>query len=82
TGALYYPVVVESGALVSMVKDGHILGTAASSGGKASVDFSGPLTAGTMYLTVTKHDRRPYESIVSVVDMPLRAYAPLGMSRY
>jgi hypothetical protein len=80
TGATSYSVGVQSGALVSLVKDGKILGTAVSAGGKATVTFSTPLTSGTVYLTVTKHNRRPYESSVDVFDMPLRSYVPLGLS--
>jgi len=82
TGATSYSVGVQSGALVSLVKDGEILGTAVSADGKAMVTFSAPLTSGTMYLTVTKHNRRPYESTIVVLDMPLRAYVPLGLSQY
>jgi hypothetical protein len=77
TGATSYTVTVQNGALVSLVKDGQILGTAVATGGKATVDFAAPLTSGTIYLTVTKHNRKPYESTISVVDMPMRAYVPL-----
>jgi hypothetical protein len=82
TGAASYSVGVQTGALISVVKDGEILGTAVSAGGRATVTLSAPLTTGTVYLTVTKHDRRPYESTVSVLDMPLRGYVPLGLSQY
>jgi len=79
TGATSYVVRVQNGALVSLVKDGQILGTAVATGGKAAVNLAAPLTSGTIYLTVTKHNRKPYESTISVVDMPMRGYVPLGM---
>jgi hypothetical protein len=82
TGGTSYTAMVQSGALVSLVKDGEILGTAVSTEGRATVTFSAPLTSGTMYLTVTKHNRRPYESTISILDMPLRGYVPLGLSQY
>jgi hypothetical protein len=82
TGATSYTVGVQSGAFISLVKDGEILGTAVSTGGRATVTFSAPLTSGNMFLTVTKHNRRPYESTISVLDMPLRSYVPLGLSQY
>jgi hypothetical protein len=76
TGATSYSVRVEDGALVSLVRDGQILGRAVSSGGKATVSLSAPITTGTIDLTVTKHDRRPYESVIYVVDLTQRRYVP------
>jgi hypothetical protein len=81
TGAMSYTVHVENGALVSLVKDGEILGTAVAVDGKAVVNFAAPLTSGTMYLTVTKHNRRPYESTIYVVDMAFQSYLPLGLNQ-
>jgi hypothetical protein len=77
TGATSYTVGVEDGALVSLVKDGQILGAAISANGGAAVSFPAPLTAGNIYLTVTKHDRRPYESGIGIMDMARRGYVPL-----
>ncbi|HJX39203.1 MAG TPA: C25 family cysteine peptidase [Anaerolineae bacterium] len=77
TGATSFTVGVEDGALVSLVKDGQILGTAISANGDAAVSFPATLTAGNMYLTVTKHDRRPYESGIEIMDMARRGYVPL-----
>ncbi len=84
TNATSYTVSVENGALVSLVKDGEILATGLSAGGIATVTMPGPLTPGTIYLTVTKHNRRPYESTIQVVteDMSFRVRVPLGMSLY
>ncbi len=76
-----YTVSVEDGALVSLVKDGEILGTAISTGGQATVTLSSPLTWGEIYLTVTKHNRRPYEATIAVVDGPLQGYLPLSMRK-
>jgi len=79
TDAASFTVSVQDGALVSLVKDGKILTTALSSGGEATFDPSSSVTPGTIYLTVTKHDRRPFESAVQVVteDMSHRGYIPL-----
>jgi hypothetical protein len=79
TDAPSYTVSVQDGALVSLVKDGEILGTALSAGGEATVTFSGLLAPGTIYLTVTKHNRRPYESTILVLTegMVPRGYLPL-----
>jgi hypothetical protein len=76
-----YTVNVEDGALVSLVKDGEIVGTAISTSGQATINFSSPLTWGPLYLTVTKHDRRPYEATIAVVDGPPRSYLPLSMRK-
>jgi hypothetical protein len=81
TGTMSYTVQVENGALVSLVKDGEILGTAVAVDGKAVVSYPAPLTSGTMYLTVTKHNRRPYEATVYVVDMAFQSYLPLGLNQ-
>ena len=77
-----YTVNVENGALVSLVKEGKILGTAISASGKATITFSSPLTWGEIYLTVTKHNRRPYEATINVVDGPLQGYLPLSVNQY
>jgi hypothetical protein len=77
-GATSYTVRVQNGAVISLVKDGDILGTAVAAGGKATVNFTAPLSSGAMYLTITKHNRRPYESTIDVMEMPYRAYLPLG----
>lgn len=79
TGATPYTVEVENGALVSLVRDGEILATAISTGGTATFTELASLTPGAVYLTVTKHDRRPYESAVLVLTpgMVPRAYLPL-----
>lgn len=51
----------EDGALVSLVKDHEILGTAVSIGGSAIVYFEKPIDAGVIIqVTVTKHNFRPY----------------------
>jgi hypothetical protein len=71
---------VEDGALVSLVKDGEILGTAVSSGGEAQVTLPSLLTPGPIDLTVTKHNRRPYQATIQAVtqDMSFRGYVPLA----
>jgi hypothetical protein len=81
TDATSFTVSVQDGALVSLVKDGKILATAVSSGGEATFSPSPSLTPGTIYLTVTKHNRRPVESTVQVVteEMSRRSYIPLSM---
>jgi len=76
SGATSYSVLVEDGALVSLVKGGQILGTAMSSDGHATVTLSAPLTSGIMDVTVTKHNRRPYESAIYVMDLTQRGYVP------
>ena len=83
TDATSYTVGVQDGALVSLVKNGEILGTALSTGGEATFSPSSSLTPGTIYLTVTKHNRRPYESTIQVVtdDMSLQSYVPLDMGQ-
>ena len=83
TDATSFTVSVQNGALVSLVKNGEILGTALSTGGEATFSLSSSLTPGTIYLTVTKHNRRPYESTIQVVtdDMSIRGYAPLVMGQ-
>jgi len=61
--------VSEDGALVSLVKNGEILGTAISSGGSATVDFDSPIdTYGAVQVTVTKHNFRPYIACAIVLD--------------
>jgi hypothetical protein len=80
TGATSYTVRVQDGALVSLVEDGNILGTAVAADGKATVNFAAPLSSGTVYLTITRHNRRPYESTIDVVGMPFRAYLPLSVA--
>jgi hypothetical protein len=82
TGATSYTVTVENGALVSLVKGDAILGTALATGGEATVNFAAPLTSGTMYLTITKHNRRPYESTIYVMDGSIQAYVPLCLRGY
>jgi hypothetical protein len=81
--AMSYTVHVETGALVSLVKDGEILGTAVAVDGEAVVSVAAPLTPGTIDLTVTKHDRRPYESTIQLVteDMSFRVRMPLGLKQ-
>jgi hypothetical protein len=60
--------VVQDSALVCLVKEGEILGTAYSSGGMAEVCFhSPPGDTGIMHLSVTKHNYIPYRETVSVV---------------
>ena len=83
TDAASYTVDVQDGALVSLVKDGEIPATALSSGGEATFSPSSSLTPGTIYLTVTKHNRRPYESTIQVVteNMSLQSYVPLVMGQ-
>ena len=78
-GATPYTVEVEDGALVSLVRDGEILATAISTGGTATFTPLASLTPGTVYLTATKHNRRPYESTVLVLTegMVPGAYLPL-----
>jgi hypothetical protein len=70
---------VEDGALVSLVRDGEIVATAISTGGTATFTSLASLAPGGVYLTVTKHDRRPYESTVLVLTegMVPGAYLPL-----
>jgi hypothetical protein len=79
-GPTPYTVEVEDGALVSLVRDGEILATAISTGGTATFTSLASLPPGGVYLTVTKHDRRPYESAVLVLTegMVPRAYLPLA----
>ncbi|HUS71229.1 MAG TPA: C25 family cysteine peptidase [Anaerolineae bacterium] len=79
-GPTPYTVGVEDGALVSLVRDGKILATAISAGGTATFTELASLTPGTVYLTVTKHNHRPYESAVLVLTegMVPRAYLPLA----
>jgi hypothetical protein len=83
-GATPYTVEVEDGALVSLVRDGEILATAVSTGGTATFTSLASLTPGTVYLTATKHNRRPYESTILVLTegMVPRGYLPLGLSQY
>jgi len=78
-GATPYTVEVEDGALVSLVRDGEILATAISTGGTATFTSPASLAPGGVYLTVTKHNRRPYESTVLVLTegMVPGAYLPL-----
>jgi hypothetical protein len=79
TGAAPFTVEVEDGALVSLVRDGKTLATAISTGGTATFTELASLTPGGVYLTVTKHNRRPYESTVLVLTegMVPGAYLPL-----
>jgi hypothetical protein len=74
--------VAQDGALVSLVKDGEILGTALSSGGSATVNFSSPLTSGLMHVTVTKHNYRPHEGTVPVGDTIYLMHVPLVIKAY
>ena len=82
TGATPYTVEVEDGALVSLVRDGEILATAFSTRGTATFTSLASLTPGAVYLTATKHNRRPYESTILVLTegMAPRGYLPLGMA--
>lgn len=57
-------------------------GLGLSANGKATISFSSPLTWGETYPRVTKHNRRPYESTINVVDRPLQGYLPLSVNRY
>lgn len=60
--------VTQDSALVCLVKDREILGTAYSGGGIAEVCFnSPPADTGIMHLTVTKHDCIPHRDTVRVV---------------
>jgi hypothetical protein len=83
-GATPYTVEVEDGALVSLVRDGEILATAISTGGTATFTTLASVTPGVVYLTATKHNRRPHESTVLVLTegMVPRGYLPLGLSQY
>ena len=69
--------VAQDGALVSFVKDDEILGTALSSGGSATLNFSSPLASGPVFLTVTKHNFRPYEGTVTAMETIIPYYLPL-----
>ena len=72
--------VAQDGALVSLVKDGEILGTAVSSGGSATITFSSPLTPGPTSATVTRHNHRPYEGTVTALETIIPHQLPLVMS--
>ncbi len=69
--------VTQSGAMISLVKDGRILGTALSSGDGTVVPLSTVAAPGTAHLTVSKHNYRPYEGTVTVTDSPYHLYLPL-----
>jgi hypothetical protein len=61
------------GALVTLTKDGNIIGTATSSNGVATVDFGGTLPTTGHYdeyiqVTVTKHNYRPYIGRTTVLE--------------
>ncbi len=55
-----------NGALVSVVQDGVILGTATSAGGAATVSLNPAFDAGSADVTVTKHNYRPYQGTIQV----------------
>lgn len=57
-------------------------GLGLTANGKATISFSSPLTWGETYPRVTKHNRRPYESTINVVDRPLQGYLPLSANQY
>jgi len=60
--------VSEDSALICCVEDGQILGTAFSSDGSTVVYLDTPLTAaGTVDVTVTKHNYLPYHSEILVI---------------
>jgi len=65
-GTSYCTVYVDQDdALVSLVQNGEIIGTAISGGGSAVVSCEPPVSGpGDVYVTVTKHDYRPYEGII------------------
>jgi len=69
--------VAQDDALVSVVKDGEILGTALSSGGSPTITFSSPLTSGPMSATVTRHNYRPYEGTVTAMETIILHHLPL-----
>jgi hypothetical protein len=66
----------QDGALVSLVKDGEILDTANSDGGRAILSFD-PVSEGSIYVTATKHNYLPYEGSVAVLMLPELVYLPL-----
>ena len=59
--------VAEDGALVSLVQENEILGTAVSSGGSATVTFATLPVLGTMNVTVTLHDYVPHTGTTEVL---------------
>jgi hypothetical protein len=66
-GTTSFAVNVEpDGALISIVQNGVILGTATSSGGSATVPLAPGFVVGAADVTVTKHNYRPYRSSVTV----------------
>jgi len=69
--------VTQSGAMISLVKDGRILGTALSSADGTVVPLSAVAAPGTAHLTVSKHNYRPYEGTVTVTDSPYHLYLPV-----
>jgi hypothetical protein len=69
--------VLQDRALVSLVKDGEIIATATSNGGRATLSFS-PVSAGLLYVTVSKHNYVPYEGSVSILT-PKLLYLPLAI---
>ncbi len=70
-GAMAFTVdVAENGALVALYQNGKLLGRAIASDGRASVALSTPLTDSTLYVTVNKHNYRPYESTVAIASGP------------
>jgi hypothetical protein len=68
----------QDGALVSLVKDGAILATSNSEGGRAVLSFN-PVSAGSIYVTATKHNYLPYEGSISVLALPESVYLPLAI---
>jgi hypothetical protein len=60
--------VVQDGAFVSLVQGGQIIGTGYSSGGTALIDVN-PLPLGTLSVTVTKHNYRPYRGLINVIEV-------------
>jgi hypothetical protein len=78
-GETYFTVnVSQNGALVSIVQNGAILGTATSSGGSATVSLGPGFVVGTANVTVTKHNYRPYQGTVTVNLAP--PVAPSGLT--
>jgi hypothetical protein len=83
-GPTPYTVQVEDGAHASLVRNGEIVATAVSTEGTATFTQLASLTPGGLYLTITKHNRRPYESTILVLTegMVPRAYLPLASSSH
>lgn len=59
-------------AFVCLLQNGEVVGSGTSVGGSVIIDV-GPLTAGAIDVTVTKHNFRPYMGSISVIE----GYPPL-----